>query len=94
MEMVWQFPLGFHVLRVYSKVRKKWTLLDEKLGNHFVITKHYQHHINLCQHLKWQTSCHGTNIQIQHQISDLIKAIEAEQTLDSIQALFQLDYKK
>ena len=64
-EMVGQFSLGFHVTPgLPINFRTKWTLLDKKVRSHFVRAKHYQQHINLCQHLKWQTSCHGSNIQI------------------------------
>ena len=85
-------PLGFRVtMDLPINIRKKWKLLDRRVRSHFVRAKHYQHLINLCQHLKWQTPCHGTNIQIDLQRSNLVwgscKAIEAEQRLDSIQAL-------
>ena len=59
-------PLDFHVtvglpINLRNKLNK-WTLLDRKVRSHFIRAKHYQHHINLSQHVKWQTSCHSTNI--------------------------------
>ena len=89
------FPLSFHITAgLPINFRNKRTLLNRKVSKHFVRAKYYQHHISLCLHLKWQSSCHGINIQIHRQRSDLEKPLKRnEHLLDSIQALSQLDYK-
>ena len=55
--------------------------------------KHYQYHINLCQHFKCKPHA-MVPISNPPPKSWSCKAIEAERTLDSIQALFQIDYKQ
>ena len=70
-------PQGFHItVGLPINFRNKRSLLDKKVMSHFARAKHYQHYINLYQHLKWQTSCHGTNIQIHCQRNDLVKPLK------------------
>ena len=92
-----KFPLGFHrTASLPINIRKKWTLLDRKVRRHFERAKHYQHYINLCQHLKWQTSRQLIFKSATFGPPKMwsCKVTEAEWTLDSIQALFQIDHKQ